>query len=46
LQTLLTSDFDTEKAEADFCHVKWPLENLFLLTKVSQLNKVLNNRKK
>lgn len=29
LQTLATSDFDTEKADADCCHSNCPLESLF-----------------
>ncbi len=38
LQTLVISDFDTEKAEAVFCHEKVPnFTNLFSLMKFSEL---------
>ena len=38
LQTLSTSDFDTENADADFCHANRPTHNLFSLINRSELS--------
>jgi hypothetical protein len=41
LHTLSTSDFDTEKAEADFCHANFPKDNLFWLINFSELSAIM-----
>jgi len=41
LHTLSTSDFDTEKAEADFCHANFAMDNLFWLINFSELSAIM-----
>ena len=41
LQTLSISDFETENADADCCHLKWPLESLFWLMNFSKLSAII-----
>ena len=38
LQTLSTSDFETGKAEADFCHANTPALSLFSLINFEELS--------
>ena len=35
------SDFETEKAEADCCHLNWPDTSLFSLIKFSELSAIM-----
>jgi hypothetical protein len=41
LQTLSTSPFDTEKADAVSCHENFPMHNLFWLIKFSELSAII-----
>jgi len=41
LQTLSTSDFETEKAEADSCHVNTPRVSLLSLIKFEELSAII-----
>jgi hypothetical protein len=38
LQTLSISDFDTENAEAAFCHLKYEVQSLFSFIKCMELS--------
>ncbi len=44
LQTLSTSDFDTEKAEADSCQANRLLHSLFWFIKLSELSATIEAR--
>jgi hypothetical protein len=41
LQILSTLDFDTEKAEADCCHLKSPFTKIFSLINFSELSAII-----
>jgi hypothetical protein len=41
LQTLSTSDFETEKAEADCCQANIPVDNLLVLIKFVELSETM-----